>query len=256
MNTIKATQQQALVFSAYGTRSPRTAALTTLGFTGERTGVVTGHYLLGNGHRAFNPVLMRFNSADALSPFGRGGLNSYAYCAGDPVNRVDTAGTFSVPTFMKPALRWARIIKRSPAQSVSRPIANPADPNPFLQVGVLRDRPDAPRRRTAAEVFGSPSAIAEPPLSVLSPEQQNRVRNFLRQHRSDYASGGNVDVDDHLAYMAEGVPFFGDTPQAASAPPPPYEHPPSYKNAMKRIRENQPNRTQKKARHTGRAFLT
>jgi len=50
---------------------------------------------LGNGYRAFNPVLMRFNSPDSLSPFGRGGLNAYAYCVGDPVNRSDPNGHWS-----------------------------------------------------------------------------------------------------------------------------------------------------------------
>ncbi|WP_459203166.1 RHS repeat-associated core domain-containing protein, partial [Pseudomonas fragariae (ex Marin et al. 2024)] len=62
------------------------------GFNGERADPVTGHYLLGNGYRAFNPVLMRFNRPDSLSPFGRGGLNAYAYCQGDPVNRSDPGG--------------------------------------------------------------------------------------------------------------------------------------------------------------------
>lgn len=52
----------------------------------------TGHYLLGNGYRAYNPVLMRFNRPDNLNPFGEGGLNAYAYCAGDPVNRSDPTG--------------------------------------------------------------------------------------------------------------------------------------------------------------------
>ncbi|KPW06198.1 Uncharacterized protein ALO42_02903 [Pseudomonas syringae pv. atrofaciens] len=62
------------------------------GFNGEQPDPVTGHYLLGNGYRAYNPVLMRFNSPDSMSPFGRGGLNAYAYCVGDPVNRVDPTG--------------------------------------------------------------------------------------------------------------------------------------------------------------------
>ena len=66
-----------------------------LGFNGEAPNPLTGHYLLGNGHRAYNPVLMRFNSPDTLSPFGAGGLNSYCYCLGDPVNRVDPNGQFS-----------------------------------------------------------------------------------------------------------------------------------------------------------------
>jgi len=37
-------------------------------------------------------LLMRFNSPDKLSPFGEGGLNTYSYCQGDPVNRVDPSG--------------------------------------------------------------------------------------------------------------------------------------------------------------------
>ncbi|QQQ50929.1 RHS repeat-associated core domain-containing protein [Pseudomonas syringae] len=62
------------------------------GFNGEQPDPLTGHYLLGNGYRAYNPVLMRFNSPDSMSPFGKGGLNAYAYCVGDPVNRVDPTG--------------------------------------------------------------------------------------------------------------------------------------------------------------------
>ncbi|WP_244986599.1 RHS repeat-associated core domain-containing protein [Pseudomonas syringae] len=65
------------------------------GFNGEQPDPLTGHYLLGNGYRAYNPVLMRFNSPDSMSPFGKGGLNAYAYCVGDPVNRVDPTGHFS-----------------------------------------------------------------------------------------------------------------------------------------------------------------
>ncbi|WP_054989849.1 RHS repeat-associated core domain-containing protein [Pseudomonas coronafaciens] len=62
------------------------------GFNGELLDSITGHYSLGNGYRAYNPVLMRFNNPDSLSPFGKGGLNAYAYCGGDPVNRSDPDG--------------------------------------------------------------------------------------------------------------------------------------------------------------------
>ncbi|NAT17163.1 RHS repeat-associated core domain-containing protein [Pseudomonas syringae pv. actinidifoliorum] len=81
--------RQPLAYSPYGHR-PQGGPFS--GFNGERADPVTGHYLLGNGYRAFNPVLMRFNSPDSLSPFGRGGLNAYAYCQGDPVNRSDPGG--------------------------------------------------------------------------------------------------------------------------------------------------------------------
>ncbi|MCE5978270.1 RHS repeat-associated core domain-containing protein [Pseudomonas sp. JR33AA] len=62
---------------------------------------LTGCYHLGNGRRTYNPVLMRFHSADSLSPFSDGGLNAYAYCAGDPINRVDPSGAFSVTLFAR-----------------------------------------------------------------------------------------------------------------------------------------------------------
>ncbi|CAO98069.1 RHS repeat domain-containing protein [Erwinia tasmaniensis] len=65
------------------------------GFNGERVDPVSGCYHLGNGCRTYNPVLMRFNSPDSLSPFGGGGMNAYAYCAGDPLNNTDPSGHMS-----------------------------------------------------------------------------------------------------------------------------------------------------------------
>lgn len=64
---------------------------TLLGFTGQYC-QPTGVYLLGNGYRAYSPVLMRFCSPDRLSPFGRGGINTYSYCGNDPVNYTDPSG--------------------------------------------------------------------------------------------------------------------------------------------------------------------
>lgn len=66
--------------------------MTALGFTGQLREPGLEIYLLGNGHRAYNSVLMRFMSADQLSPMGRGGVNSYAYCKGDPINFIDPSG--------------------------------------------------------------------------------------------------------------------------------------------------------------------
>lgn len=63
-----------------------------LAFNGETADPLTGNYLLGNGYRAFSPTLMRFLAPDSWSPFGKGGLNTYAYCVGDPVNNVDPGG--------------------------------------------------------------------------------------------------------------------------------------------------------------------
>ena len=65
------------------------------GFNGERSDPTTDNYHLGNGYRAYSPVLMRFTCPDSLSPFGAGGINPYAYCGGDPVNLTDPTGHIS-----------------------------------------------------------------------------------------------------------------------------------------------------------------
>lgn len=72
------------------------ASLQRTGFNGELHESRVGWQLLGNGYRAYNPVLMRFHAPDALSPFARGGLNSYAYCCSEPINQVDGSGHFPV----------------------------------------------------------------------------------------------------------------------------------------------------------------
>jgi len=73
-----------------------------IGFNGERRDPVTGLYHLGRGIRAYSPQLMRFYAADSISPFGAGGINSYAYCLGDPINFIDPNGHMS-------ASAWAGI---------------------------------------------------------------------------------------------------------------------------------------------------
>ncbi|MGG1943891.1 RHS repeat-associated core domain-containing protein [Trinickia sp. NRRL B-1857] len=65
------------------------------GFTGAFSDPITAAVPLGNGYRFYLPGLMRFNAPDDESPFGVGGPNPYAYCAGDPINRVDPTGHFS-----------------------------------------------------------------------------------------------------------------------------------------------------------------
>lgn len=66
-----------------------------LGFNGERLDYISGTTHLGNGYRAYNPVVLRFNCPDSISPFGAGGVNQYVYCAGDPINKGDSSGHIS-----------------------------------------------------------------------------------------------------------------------------------------------------------------
>lgn len=104
-STLLIQQQQRAVsvsFSAYGNPLPETESYSTMpGFNGMRRDPETGSSHLGNGYRAYSPVLMRFSCPDSLSPFGSGGINAYAYCNADPVNHVDPSGHMK-----KHAMSW------------------------------------------------------------------------------------------------------------------------------------------------------
>jgi RHS repeat-associated protein len=108
MSEVSKTGRKDVVYTAYGHRAQDAAVSGSLGYNGQRREEVTGGYLLGNGYRAFSPVLMRFNSPDSLSPFGEGGVNAYAYCEGDSINNVDPSGHTPWTMFMAS-------IKRNPA---------------------------------------------------------------------------------------------------------------------------------------------
>ncbi|MBV4507331.1 RHS repeat-associated core domain-containing protein [Pseudomonas sp. BW13M1] len=83
-----------ITYSAFGYRSLINEQLSILGFNGEYQERTTGYYLLGNGYRAFSPELMRFTSPDSLSPFEKGGVNTYVYCQSEPINQKDSTGHF------------------------------------------------------------------------------------------------------------------------------------------------------------------
>lgn len=89
-----------MTYSVYGHLSGIHLPSTHLGFNGECRERHTGWYMLGNGYRAYNPVLMRFHSPDKLSPFGAGGLNPYTYCAADPINHRDPSGRIALPVIL------------------------------------------------------------------------------------------------------------------------------------------------------------
>jgi len=93
--------QGARAYTPYGNLSAVVGA--ALGFNGEWNDAVMRSYALGNGHRFYSPALMRFYSPDGFSPFGKGGVNAFVYCSGDPVNRTDPSANASV--------LWLRALK-------------------------------------------------------------------------------------------------------------------------------------------------
>jgi RHS repeat-associated protein len=152
------------VYAPYGHHYAESGPGSLLGYNGEAVDSVTRHYLLGNGHRAFNPVLMRFNSPDLLSPFGRGGLNAYAYCQGDPVNFSDPTGRFagtgrlltSILGFMNTRLGMSRAI---PSYNLAKDA---------LRLGALKKLPARQSFAAVSTVAASGAILATGAVGVVS----------------------------------------------------------------------------------------
>ncbi|MCW8336499.1 RHS repeat-associated core domain-containing protein [Vibrio paucivorans] len=95
--------------TSHGSLATSPLAANPFGFNGERKDPAAGMYHLGNGYRMYNPRRMGFNAADNMSPFGKGGINSYAYGLGDPVNRRDPSGHFVILSMIIGAIVGAAI---------------------------------------------------------------------------------------------------------------------------------------------------
>jgi len=89
---------QHIAYSPYGYRAIAPAAA-LLGFNGQYPEPLISGYFLGNGYRLYSPAIMRLLSPDNLSPFDEGGINTYAYCLGDPINHIDPDGHTIVARF-------------------------------------------------------------------------------------------------------------------------------------------------------------
>lgn len=132
-------ERRSVAYTPYGL-APNRESLT--GFVGQMRSLVPEGYFLGNGYRFYNTILMRFNSPDELSPFEAGGLNAYAYCAGDPVNRTDPsgrmyyAGTGKIYNWVRPwesPLGSQSSMPRSRSRSRSPVHVVPRSPSPTNQ---------------------------------------------------------------------------------------------------------------------------
>ncbi|MEX1826482.1 RHS repeat-associated core domain-containing protein [Luteibacter sp. CQ10] len=102
------------VYGAYG-EATATVSKRRAGYAGGIVEPSVGWYMLGQ--RIYSPILRRFPSPDALSPFDAGGVNRYAYCGGDPIGRVDPEGQSWVGWF----IHTLGEMTLSPRQGVAKP---------------------------------------------------------------------------------------------------------------------------------------
>ncbi|VVO65672.1 hypothetical protein PS838_01025 [Pseudomonas fluorescens] len=164
LHTLVETNPQQLAYTAYGHHPAESGLSHLLGFNGECPEEITGHYLLGQGTRAFNPVLMRFTSPDELSPFSKGGINCYAYCQGDPINFNDPTGNvrFKIPVprkivrilegrIQKPRYAIEHAARPSRPAAISDPVAT--TPSANAQKRLTSRIPDEGAPRSSARRF-------------------------------------------------------------------------------------------------------
>ncbi|GAB7529468.1 hypothetical protein PS3A_18770 [Pseudomonas sp. 3A(2025)] len=162
--------------------SQRAGARTCTGFKGEFHELATGWQLLGNGYRAYNPVLMRFHSPDSLSPFDKGGLNAYMYCGGDPVNQVDPTGHGFVSEFLR-AIKVRPTVTTLSEQAAEIPELLTFTPSYKVQGATLK---------TLKHADSSNLSKVEQSLSddILAYEFFNGGRSSLRPLRDAYRAAG------------------------------------------------------------------
>nr|WP_314478108.1 RHS repeat-associated core domain-containing protein [uncultured Pseudomonas sp.] len=104
-------------YTAFGYNDELPSGSAAMGFNGECILENMHLYLLGQGHRGFSTETGRFIAPDnAESPFGRGGVNSFAYCLNDPLNRKDETGMWSL---FKPRT-WFRSNQEKISQRLER----------------------------------------------------------------------------------------------------------------------------------------
>ena len=226
-----------LVYTPYGHVPCTGQQASRLGFNGARYDLLAQAYALGQGYRFYSTNLMRFLAPDSLSPFGQGGLNSYVYCSGDPVNRMDPDGhaDFSQMRRVARGLRSqaqaleARQAGRMTAQQrvealrqrlrqrqaavpdaqlTRNPLARPGGQHVYGQRGVGNTvaSPDPGRRRHAGAVHlqapPGPAAIGAEEAARLYEELLTAHRHEQRFNQSQpYLARGNEVTEEYRAVI-------------------------------------------------------
>lgn len=206
-------KHMSIAYSAYGEQSAQQEVATQLGFNGQLREARIGWYMLGNGYRTYNPRLMRFHSPDSWSPFGRGGLNLYMYCAGEPVMNSDPTGHIRQP------IPWtAKLTKLRDEFYWPNRAPNPIHHNPVTieqAASAMRSlqkdlSPRTPNKGGLLDALGSLAENIEKNRRVYPPKSAGRARN----HKEKTASR-NQQNPPHIATRDRSV----SSTSAAPVPP-------------------------------------
>lgn len=155
-------------------------------YAGTYQNPVTGGYLLGLGYRTYLPELMRFIAPDDWSPFGSGGINAYAYCAGDPINRVDPSGHFGVGALLFAAFNVLMLVPDAipGLDEISVPLQVAVDAGTLAEesadVAVGAAEASAAAARAVDEGAASSRGTVSASRSILSRGARNRPWQTVR----------------------------------------------------------------------------
>ena len=131
-------------YTAFGYRLFAIGLSSMMGFNGQLQEQTLLGYLLGNGYRLYNPVLMRFVSPDSLSPFFSGGGNAYVYCGNDPMNTIDPSGHVRLKSTSK---MWIETRKPS-SRSIESEVFSPSNREVGAKPGNAANSPLGPKLDT------------------------------------------------------------------------------------------------------------
>ncbi|MDG9816723.1 RHS repeat-associated core domain-containing protein [Pseudomonas putida] len=176
-------QTESVTYNVYGLHSHGEIPPQRPAFNGHL--LVCHLYLLGNGYRAYNSVLMRFQSPDSLSPFTVGGLNCYAYCTGDPINYADPSGHGRILKSPSPTGRM------SPATQ-ERIVLEALNTQPGWSAagGKRRKLSSASEERIVQEALNSQPGWTTPGSPVQSGQASNSAQGLQVAGASSAVSGG------------------------------------------------------------------
>ncbi|WP_423815599.1 RHS repeat-associated core domain-containing protein [Pseudomonas putida] len=173
------------VYCPYGHQQNQVSKVSMLGFNGERQDSLSGTYLLGNGYRAYSPALRRFLAPDSWSPFGKGGVNAYGYCAGDSISNVDPDGHVvfnrirrhpAIPRADAPPPQTAqqlnRTLNRQRLQTGNNSHSDPLTPTPNIQQPRANRNPLANGGRMPFEDRRNPSVTLGEVVTLASELQK------------------------------------------------------------------------------------
>lgn len=186
----------AVSYSPHG-HAPVMPSLAAPAFTGQWHEPRPDCYLLGNGYRAYNPRLMRFNSPDSFSPFGEAGINSYAYCEGDPINDSDPNGNLSLKSFRK----FARRMFGSKRASVADLTSNP---NVALTHSITTPRDMKSIGTTPTISPSSPKARKAPKASKIN--RTKEIQEQWKRQMGDTISHKKANTLDDLTKRLREIP--------------------------------------------------